>query len=399
MTFAQPSRTAKTRKSLTLLAAALVAALVLPLILMSYLRSAERVRAEHEDYANELLNDAVMTSSNSAFEPPANTWFVDVADQWSDPVGDTWIDPPILGLAEGILNGEPVARYSFDGDWLAVGRWVGDDNVLLIVLDREEEIRSLRFAAGRWLAAGLALPLLGGAVAWAGLGRLREPERAAHAVNREFIADAAHELRTPLSIIQASAGHALARDRDAAEYRESLEEILVATERAGASVGELLEFARLESGQATPRLSPLRLDLLVEEVASSIRVDGVVVTAPAGPVVIVEADYNLIRQVVDNIARNATARATEVKLLTVLAPASNQVRIEVVDNGPGFDVELLDHVFERFRRGDRSGGVGLGMAVAKTIVELHGGTCEAANNADGGAIVSVVLPVAVASSY
>ncbi len=172
-----------------------------------------------------------------------------------------------------------------------------------------------------------------------------------------------------------------------------------------------MEFARLEAGQASPRLAPLRLDLLVEEVASSIRVDGVKVLAEPGDPVVIEADYNLIRQVVDNITRNAAARATEVGLKTKLDASG--VRIEISDNGPGFDPAVIEHVFERFRRGDRSGGVGLGMAIARTIVELHGGTCEATNrtrgdaeevagtrgqtpsemDSDGGAVVTVRLPL------
>ena len=66
-------------------------------------------------------------------------------------------------------------------------------------------------------------------------------------------------------MIQASASHALSRDREAWEYQRSLAEIQVATERAGSGVNSLLEMARLEAGQAVPRLAPLRLDLLVEE--------------------------------------------------------------------------------------------------------------------------------------
>ncbi|MEL6985218.1 MAG: sensor histidine kinase, partial [Actinomycetota bacterium] len=67
-------------------------------------------------------------------------------------------------------------------------------------------------------------------------------------------------------------------------------------------------------------------------------------------------------------------------------------RIEIVDDGPGFDPGIIDHVFERFRRGDRSGSVGLGMAIARTIAELHGGRCQAANRPDGGAVVTVQIP-------
>ena len=234
--------------------------------------------------------------------------------------------------------------------------------------------------------------MVAGLATWWAVGQAQAPIDHPHLVNRDFIADAAHELRTPLSIIQASAGHALARPRSDEEYRESLGEILTATERAGSSVGELLEFARLEAGQATPRLTPLRLDLLVEEVAASDRLDDVTVEVSLAEAVVVEADYNLIRQVIDNIVRNAAARANTVTLVTALD--AREARIDITDDGPGFDPGIIEHVFERFRRGDRSGSAGLGMAIARTIVELHGGRCEAANfgeGDDGGARVSVFL--------
>ena len=100
--------------------------------------------------------------------------------------------------------------------------------------------------------------------------------------------------------------------RSEAEYQQSLEEIRAAAERAGSGVSELLELARLEAGQATPRLAPLRLDLLAEEVGASIRSDNTVLEALPGEALVVDADYNLLRQVVDTLTRNAVARADHV---------------------------------------------------------------------------------------
>jgi len=368
----------------------LALALLTPLAVMAYGGDADQARRDTVAWANENLAQAMTSKFNGEIEPPDNTWQVEVVDGWSDPLGETWTEPPIQALAEPALDGVIEREFDFDGRWLAVARPIGPTTVLLTVVGRDDQEQAIATARLRWAAIVAGLAALAGLAAWVVTGRAQAPVDRAHAVNRDFIADAAHELRTPLSIIQASAGQALARDRPPEAYRESLTEILEAAERAGDSVGDLLEFARLEAGQATPRLAPLRLDLLAEEVAAAVRVDGVTIEALPAEAVVVSADYNLVRQMLVNLTSNAAARADKVTLSTHLEP--KLARIEIVDDGPGFDPGIIDHVFERFRRGDRSGSVGLGMAIARTIAELHGGHCAVANRSDGGAVVTVRIP-------
>jgi K+-sensing histidine kinase KdpD len=89
----------------------------------------------------------------------------------------------------------------------------------------------------------------------------------------------------------------------------------------------------------------------------------------------------------ENLTQNAASRATEVELS--VTRAGDLVTMQISDNEPGFDEEILPHVFERFCRGDTRGSTGLGMAIAKSIVEAHGGSVSAANPTTGGAIVKL----------
>ena len=156
-------------------------------------------------------------------------------------------------------------------------------------------------------------------------------------------------------------------------------------------MGELLELARLDAGQAEPRKAPLRVDLLIEEVASSVRVDEVSISAASSEAIVIDADYALLRQVLENLTHNAASRAGAVELSVI--NAAGTATIQIADDGPGFDEDILEHVFERFRRGDNRGSTGLGMAIAKSIVEAHGGSVSAANRTTGGAIVKLHFAV------
>ena len=325
---------------------------------------------------------------------PYNTWHVNLEEQWTDPLGEVWVEPPLFTLAESADEYPTHNEFQFDGStWLAYIELLDDEGTEAIVtivdlapFDDDAASTGLRI----WLAATGSIVAAVAAGYWIA-GRSLRPAHAALRQQRDFIADAAHELRTPLAVIQASASHSLSREREGDAYRESLEEIRAAAERAGHGVSELLELARLETGQAALRLAPLRLDLLAEEVASSIRVDGVVLEAGEGEALVVQADYGLLRQSIETLTNNAVARASRVWMN--VAPFEGWAVLDIADNGPGFDEELLPHVFDRFRRGDTGGSSGLGLAIARSIIDSHRGRIEVSNRLDGGALVRVFLPL------
>ncbi len=124
---------------------------------------------------------------------------------------------------------------------------------------------------------------------------------------------------------------------------------------------------------------------------AGVRSDEVVIEARPTSAVVVDADYSLLRQVMENVTLNAMARASKVELVTTVEGI--WASVAAADNGPGFDEGIVEHVFERFRRGDQQGSSGLGMAIARSIVEAHGGRCEAENSESGGAVVRILLPL------
>jgi signal transduction histidine kinase len=321
-------------------------------------------------------------------------------DKVAEPYGPTDIEPPLFQLAAQVEAGQPQSWFQQNGRSLRTfGRRIDDTRFLIAVVDiswfdaygREKESGIRRRSQIGWLLTALSTVLL--------THLALRPARKVLRERTDFLADAAHELRTPIAVIQASAGHALSRERETIDYVQSLAEIRAAAERAGAGVSELLDLARFDAGQAVPRLAPLRLDLLAEEVIAATRLDDCELRTEIGPSVLVQADMALLRQAVDNLVRNASSRAGQV-LLRCSVSGTDGV-LEVVDDGPGFAKEQLPYVFERYRRGDGRGSMGLGLPIAASIVAAHGGRIDVTSpsatplNDEGrpGATVTIRLPL------
>ena len=366
----------------------LVAVFVLATVAIS--NGVRRIDASAQRAAEQSVTDVLV--SLVAGKEPAKilVWMVPKEGEPKS-YADTKIQPPFRLLVTGSDQAKIETFTQGGTTYLAYYRPVREDYGLASVVDLahyDDQKNGLRHLIE---ALSVGFVVAATAAGWAVAERALRPARQALVERRGFLADAAHEMRTPLAIIQASASQALSRPRDSEEYVRSLAEIRAASERASAGVNELLDLARLESGQAMPRLAPLRLDLLAEEVAATVRVDGSTIVAEPGPVVVVDADMSLLRQAVDNVVRNAARRAGTVTLTTSVDGRDGV--LSVIDDGPGFDPTMLPHVFERYRRGDSRGEVGLGLTLVQAILAAHGGEARAANRDEGGACVALRVPL------
>lgn len=223
--------------------------------------------------------------------------------------------------------------------------------------------------------------------------------------NREFVANAAHELRSPLAAIQSAVDVALNAPRSQQEYQELLCEIVDECSRLGTLVNQLLLLAEHDSGDRRTERVPVRLDQVV---ASSLEMfrgaaeerDLELLSNPNGAVVVL-GDMVRLRQVVNNLIDNSlkfTPPGGRVSVLLDCDARRGEAVLKVSDTGHGISPEDIPHVFERFYRGDKSRrrevcGNGLGLSICRSIVANHGGAIRVESVPGQGAMFEVRLPL------
>jgi signal transduction histidine kinase len=220
-------------------------------------------------------------------------------------------------------------------------------------------------------------------------------------LRRDLVANASHELRTPIGALRARLENLV--DGVEQPSHEALEDALHQVERLGRLVEQLLDLSKLESGTVPLELVHVPARTLLEQVADESRTQAeprhVRLAVTSAPVdLMLRIDARRMHQVLSNLVANAIRHSPPDGDVRVRASASNGVTlIEVVDDGPGIPADEAERVFERFYRSDRArsaddGGAGLGLAIARWIVELHGGTIRADRAGSEGCRMVVELP-------
>jgi signal transduction histidine kinase len=277
----------------------------------------------------------------------------------------------------------------------------GTRYVAAAVADRvelEDRYASLIAAFAGAAAAALLLIAAGG---WFLAGKSTTPVERTLAHMRRFMADAAHELRTPVAVLRSRAEVALQRPRDPAAYVTALSAVGAEAERLGGIVDDLLMLARADAGERPIIRRRLYLDDVALEAVDGVRVladgRGVEVTVPEFEEAEVEADPVLLRQLIIIVLDNAIKFTPAGGRVSLRVHAhGGRATIIVDDTGVGIPAAELPHIFDRFYRGDaarpRGEGAGLGLSIARWIADVHGATIEVRSTPGAGTRVSVRFP-------
>jgi two-component system OmpR family sensor kinase len=220
---------------------------------------------------------------------------------------------------------------------------------------------------------------------------------------KRFVADASHELRTPLTTVRGNI-ELLRREPPIAfaERMEILTDTTDEVDRLIRLVNQLLQLARADAGQELQRevfpVKPLLEDVCRQ--AKLLAPDTTIACEPA-PDLLVQGDRDALKQVLLVLVDNSTTHSMPGTIIEIGARRTDDaIVLSVRDNGPGIPPDMLPHIFERFYRGEvsRSGpGAGLGLAIAKELVEAQEGTIRVESTPGKGSLVTVILPAATLS--
>jgi heavy metal sensor kinase len=222
---------------------------------------------------------------------------------------------------------------------------------------------------------------------------------AAFAQQKQFTSDAAHELRTPVTVMLTQTQLSLSRERNSAEYRQTIETCQRAAQRMRRLIESLLALARLDAGQEPIKHLKLDLAALAREGAEQVRPlaeeRGITLLLETNPAQCA-GDSERLARVLTNLLTNAIQYNRPNGEVRVTTRLENQTAVLAVrDTGAGIAAEDLPRIFERFYRSDKSrttGGNGLGLSICKAILTAHGGSIDVASEPGTGTTFTVRLP-------
>lgn len=234
------------------------------------------------------------------------------------------------------------------------------------------------------------------------LEQARELEREVHREQRQFVATVSHELRTPLAVIDATTQNLITLNGDQLDVavRGRLEKIQLAVDRLTAIVEECLTPERLSVLEGKPNLKTVPLLDLLADAAATARMysESHRLCIECDAATTAYCDPELFRLVLRTLADNAVKYTPSGSCITLRADSGNEgTHIDVTDDGPGITADELPHVFEKYFRGRTAvshPGTGLGLPLARHVVEQIGGTIRVSSSANSGTTFSIHLPAA-----
>jgi signal transduction histidine kinase len=368
------------------------------------LQRAARIREEERERTRGPVMDAVA----ELHIPERDLYLLDVN---GDPITRSDVAPWIRAAARQATTRQPV-DVDFDAPGgkdlrLHAERFIGGSGTAYVaaaVADRLELEDRYASLIEVFMAAALVALIL---VAGGGYVLVRQsttPIERSMEQMRRFMADAAHELRTPVTLLRTRADVALEQERAPGRDTETLRAVAREAERIGAIVGDLLTLARADAGERTAVRDAVYLDDQAADAVESIRAlaqrAGVALEVGAFEEAPIAGDPVLVRRLLLILLENAVK----------FTPAGGRVRLDVAahdgrcavtisDSGVGIPAADLPHVFERFFRGEtaRRGteGAGLGLAIARWIADLHGARIDIRSQPGEGTRVQVSFPASV----
>ncbi len=223
-------------------------------------------------------------------------------------------------------------------------------------------------------------------------------------LRRELVANVSHDLRTPLASLQGYLETLLIKQAALTEdeKRNYLTTAVRHSKHLGKLISDLFELAKLDARDTLPQRESLSLAELVQDVILKFQLEAqqknVAISADIGQdIPFIQADIGLVERALDNLIDNALKHTPAGGTIQIeLAPVSDRIRVQISDSGIGIPPDELPHIFDRFYRRRRNArdnnGAGLGLAITKRIVDLHGGSIEVRSQPHAGTVFSIYLP-------